>query len=155
MKLAAVCLLLCLALSACQFSESPLNAASLPQEASLQDFLLQSVRGSSDRNNDKGRDNEKHKKPPKLAERDWKNFKPRSRCERSPELLITDILLTETGEKVMGPNAPAALRPNYAGTEIRLTLRGQFEKRNEKAFKLKDFLFQLESPLVQQSFFGN
>ena len=113
------------------------------------------MRGSSDRNNDKGRDNKKHKKPPKLADRDWKDFKPRSHCERSPELLITDILLTETGEKVMGPNAPAALRPDYAGTEIRLTLRGQFEKRNEKAFKLKDFLFQLESPLVQQSFVGN
>ena len=155
MRFGPAFLLLCLALSACQLTESPINTASLPQEASLQDFLLQSVRGSSDRNNDKGRDNEKHKKPPKLAERDWKDFKPRSRCERSPELLITDILLTETGEKVMGPNAPAALRPDYAGTEIRLTIQGQFEKRNEKAFKLKDFLFQLESPLVQQSFVGN
>ena len=144
-----------LPLSACQPLVLPLNQTQTPLEANLQDFLLQSVRGQSDRDKDKGREDEKHKKPPKLAERDWKDFKPRSRCERSPELLITDILLTETGEKVMGPNAPVALTPNYAGEDIRLTIKGQFEKRNEKAFKLKDFLFQLESPLVQQSFVGN
>ncbi|MBT9548354.1 MAG: hypothetical protein IV090_23380 [Candidatus Sericytochromatia bacterium] len=148
-----------LPLSACQPLVLPLNQTQTPLEASLQDFLLQSVRGQSDRDaqrsKDKRREDEKHKKPPKLAERDWKDFKPRSRCERTPELLITDILLTETGEKVMGPNAPAALRPDYAGTEIRLTIQGQFEKRNEKAFKLKEFLFQLEPPLVQQSFVGN
>ncbi|MGE3724221.1 MAG: hypothetical protein AB7I41_01625 [Candidatus Sericytochromatia bacterium] len=159
MKFVPAFLLLCLSLSACQLTDVSLNMASPPQESSLQDFLLQSVRGQSERDAQRSKDNrredEKHKKPPKLAERDWKDFKPRSRCERSPELLITDILLTETGEKVMGPNAPAALSPDYAGTEIRLTIQGKFEKRNEKAFKLKDFLFQWESPLVQQSFVGN
>jgi hypothetical protein len=69
-------------------------------------------------------------------------------------LLITDILLTETNQSVMGPNGLASLIPDYAGAEMSLTIKGSFEKRNEKAFKLKDFLFQLESPLVQQSFIG-
>ena len=35
-----------------------------------------------------------------------------------------------------------------------MTLKGQFEKRNEKSFQLKDFLFLLEAPLIQQSFIG-
>ena len=130
------------------------NQTNMPTEANLQDFLLQSVRASN-QNKDKDSDHNRNKRPPKLSHSDWKDFKPRSHCERSPELLIRDIVLTETGEKVMGPDAPAALAPDYDGAEIRLTLRGQFEKRNQKAFKLKDFLFQLESPLVQQSFIGN
>jgi hypothetical protein len=153
-KFLPVSLVLVLSLSACQQIFVANNQANMPAEASLQDFLLQSVRASN-QNKDKDSDHNRNKKPPKLSRHDWKDFKPRSHCERSPELLITDILLTETGEKVMGPDAPAALTPDYAGAEIRLTLKGQFEKRNEKAFKLKDFLFQLESPLVQQSFIGN
>jgi hemolysin activation/secretion protein len=110
-------------LTACQSVHLPIPQAATPQEASLQDFLLQSVKENSRKDKDNKREDNKHKKPPKLSERDWKNFKPRSGCERAPELLITDILLTSTGERIMGPNALAALTPDYAGTDISLTVQ--------------------------------
>jgi hypothetical protein len=144
--------------TACQTASLPVSQVTVPVEASLQDFLLQSIKEESgnhkNEEKDKKREDDKGKKPPKLSDRDWKNFKPRSGCERAPELLISDILLSETNQSVMGPNALGALIPDYAGAEISLTIKGSFEKHNEKAFNLKDFLFQLEPPLVQQSFIG-
>ncbi len=141
-----------LSLNACHAPSLPVSQSLSPSVSTLQDFLVLSAKEGSKNDKDKGHN--ENRKPPKLSDRDWKDFKPRSRCERTPELLITDIVLTATGESIMGPSALIGLRPDYAGTEIGLTIKGQFEKRNEKAFKLKDFLFQFETPLVQQSFIG-
>jgi hypothetical protein len=144
-----------LSLNACHIPSLHPSQALAPIDNTLQNFLLLSAKEAS--HNEKSKDDKDHKenkKPPKLSEHDWKNFKPRSDCQRTPELLITDILLSETNQSVMGPNALVAITPDYAGADISLTIKGSFEKRNEKAFKLKDFLFQLEPPLVQQSFIG-
>ena len=145
-----------LSLNACHAPSLPVSQSLSPSVSTLQDFLVLSAKEGSKNDKDKGHDkgHNENRKPPKLSDRDWKQFKPRSGCERTPELLITDIVLTATGESIMGPSAVTGLRPDYAGTDIGLTLKGQFEKRNDKEFKLKDFLFQLESPLVQQSFIG-
>ena len=141
-----------LSLNACHAPSLPVSQSLSPSVSTLQDFLVLSAKDGSKNDKDKGHN--ENRKPPKLSDRDWKDFKPHSRCERTPELLITDIVLTATGESIMGPSVFIGLRPDYAGTEIGLTIKGQFEKRNDKEFKLKDFLFQLESPLVQQSFIG-
>lgn len=72
--------------------------------------------------------------------------------QRHPELLITDVLTDNIS--VFGGNAPAALVPDYAGTQIALVIKGTFERRNDKPLKLKSFLFTLEPPLVQQTLIG-
>ncbi|PIW14650.1 hypothetical protein COW36_21675, partial [bacterium (Candidatus Blackallbacteria) CG17_big_fil_post_rev_8_21_14_2_50_48_46] len=147
-----------LLLSACQ--PAPISQTTLPTEATLQDFLIQSLREAkpkgkaSDKENETKQEKKSSKQPPKLGQHDWREFKPHSGCRRSPELLITDIQLTESGASVFGPTAPAALTPDYAGSPLRLTLKGKFERRGEKELKLKNFLFQYEPPLVQQSFVG-
>lgn len=72
-------------------------------------------------------------------------------AKRTPELLITDVVLTETGTSILGKGAPGSLVPDYAGKEVGLTLKGTF-KDNRQALKSKNFLFTLESPLTQQTF---
>ena len=74
--------------------------------------------------------------------------------QNSPELLIEDVTLTETGESIFGPEAPAAMVPDFAGKAIGLTLTGTFKDIAGQPLSLNDFLFTLAPPLIQQSFIG-
>ncbi|MEZ0369307.1 MAG: hypothetical protein ACAI44_09505, partial [Candidatus Sericytochromatia bacterium] len=81
--------------------------------------------------------------------------KPRNpNAQRAPELLISDVRLTETGVSVMGKDAPGSIEPDFAGKDIGLTLKGTF-RDNKKDLQFKNFLFTLEPPLLQQTFVGN
>lgn len=81
----------------------------------------------------------------------WYERPRHSDFQRSPELLIADVQLTDTGTSVLGKGAPGSIVPDYAGKEVRLTLKGTF-KDNRQALKLRNFRFTLEPPLVQQTF---
>lgn len=81
----------------------------------------------------------------------WYEHPRHPNARRSPELLITDVQLTDSGVSIMGKDAPGSIVPDYAGKEVRLTLKGVF-KHQRQALKLRSFLFTLEAPLVQQTF---
>ena len=73
---------------------------------------------------------------------------------QSPELLINDVVLSDTGISVMGKDAPGSLEPDFAGKEIALTLTGTFKNSQHQPLSASDFLFTLAPPLVQQTFIG-
>lgn len=75
-------------------------------------------------------------------------------ASQSPELLINDVILSDTGLSVMGKDAPGSLEPDFAGKEIALTLTGTFKNSQHQPLSASDFLFTLAPPLVQQTFIG-
>lgn len=106
----------------------------------LQDFLVQQVQ---------------HVQPgyiPRLVQ--WWLKERLQGLKKSPDLRIDNVLLIENGLSVMGNQAPTAIIPDYAGKSLRLKLQGKFLNRQRKPIPLSEFLFSLETPLVQQTFLG-
>lgn len=85
--------------------------------------------------------------------RKWYEHPRHGDWKKTPELLINDVKLTANNASIMGPTATTAIEPDYAGKVIELTLTGTF-KEAKKDLLLKNFLFTLEPPLVQQTFVG-
>ena len=141
-------------LSACQMplqSHSPPISSSNPQsilEEHIEGFLIQKLNNSPFG---------KYAKPPKKSDKKpkqpWYNKMRHGDWRRSPELVLQDVLLTESGESIYGSEALASIQPDFAGKEIQLTLKGSF-KDHWKALPLKQFLFTLDPELLQQSFIG-
>ncbi len=73
---------------------------------------------------------------------------------RRPDLLISNVQLSATGESIFGKDAPGSIRPDYAGKEIQLTITGTFKDADGQALNTSDFLFTLAPPLIQQTFIG-
>lgn len=71
--------------------------------------------------------------------------------DRSPELKIQSVTLANTGQSVMGPDAPASIVPEFEGKTVELLLTGTFATKQDKALNLKTFLFTYEPSLLHQS----
>lgn len=122
-------------------SQSPLDlqiqvAGQTMNSQQLTDFLIQSAGG----------------KKQKVPTNTWHSLQ--QNVERTPELLIQDVTLTDTGQSIIGADAPASIQADYAGKEVRLTLTGIF-KDKKKDLAQKTFLFTLDPELTQQTFLLN
>lgn len=150
-------LLLC-SLAACQLpvvqhipqSETPspqlqLELAGQNMDAEqLNDFLIQSI--------ERKQGKKLSKQAKKSAKEIWEHLRNQhGNAQRTPELRIDDVLLSETGQSIIGANAPAGIEPDFAGKEIRLTINGVF-KDKKKALQQSSFLFTLDPELLAQSF---
>lgn len=161
------CILSLMIITACASpiqQSSPLNSPldlqiqidnKLMNEDELSDFLIQS---SKSQNKAKSNSN----KPPKNTDQEEKEKKSRELwsknwnqqdAKRIPDLLITDVLLTDTNQSIMGSLAPASIAPDYNGKDIYLTIKGTF-KDKKKTLALKSFLFTLDPGLLLQTFIG-
>lgn len=72
----------------------------------------------------------------------------------TPRFYIRDVVLTDTGESVMGTNAPAAIQARYSrSNDILLTLRGNFKPDLLMSEEMMRFTY--EAGLMHQSFRGD
>ncbi|PKL77211.1 MAG: hypothetical protein CVV27_06305 [Candidatus Melainabacteria bacterium HGW-Melainabacteria-1] len=108
----------------------------------LPGYLIQSLNGKASGNSVKGLGS---------SAKAWYDQSRNPNASRNTELLISEVLLTQTGISVFGKDAPGSIEPDFAGKDISLTLKGIF-KDKKKDLALKDFLFTLEPPLIQQTF---
>ena len=111
-------------------------------EASLPDFLVKNLNGKPLQNLLQELKEARFNRP---RTGDW---------ERVPELLIQDVLLTNSQQSIFGKDAPAALEPDFAGTIVGLTIKGSFRDKQRRPLEKKAFAFTLEPDLVQQTFVG-
>ena len=162
--------------SACQpplQSALPVSSTDTPQmhveiqgqtvsEEQFEDFLIQKLnltpfgRGNQNNHQNDNKNNVRtpHYLPlPSKPSTPWYKEIRHGDWRRSPELLIQDVLLSESDESVSGTEAPAAIHPDFAGQEIQLTLKGHFEDR-WRPLPLRDFLFTLDPELLQETFVG-
>lgn len=109
-------------------------------EAELPSFLVQQIKGDVGKSFGK-------------AVQAWYERPRDPDSKRTPELLISDVVLTETGVSIFGKGSAGSIAPDFAGKNIAITLKGTF-KDNKKDLQLKSFRFTLEPPLVQQTFIG-
>lgn len=143
----------CLSLLSCHSPGSMTSHPILPQSASDQDtaFQIEGQTLSTDQIQafliQKLRQNGGPSVSPKAA---WHQNQP-SGLQRTPELRIESIRLADTGQSILGANAPFALVPALQGKSIELVLTGRFATKQDKTLKLKNFLFTLEPPLLHQS----